>query len=179
MASRASARRHAQAVFQIALERDELEKWRGELRDISDVLTDPELLKVLESPKVSLKEKMGLVESCLPGIGDLALNLAYLLVARGRLGIIEEVASEYERLVGVHQGVEQAEVVTAIPLTAEEEDRLAEQIGSLTGNKVLVKTNVDTGIIGGFTARIGDRLIDGSIRSRVEALRRSLIESRR
>ncbi len=77
-----AAKRHAQAVFQLALERGELEKWLEDLKTIATTLSQPQLMAILESPKVHLDEKMELLHRCLPGVSQLALNLVYLLVAR-------------------------------------------------------------------------------------------------
>lgn len=171
-----SAKRHAQAVFQIALERDEVERWRSELDTIATTLSDPSLASILANPKIHLGDKVELLNRCLPGISQLALNLVYLLVTRQRLRILGEIAAYYERMADAHKGLEHAEVTTAIPLDEGEQSRLAERLASLTGTQILLATEVDPAIIGGFVARIGDKLIDGSIRARLDVLRKNLRE---
>lgn len=172
----ASARRHAQAVFQIALESDQVERWRQDLRSLAQSLADRELLALLESPKLRFEEKTRVLGEVLTGVNPLALNLAYLLVSRGRLGIVADLVAEYERFADAHQGLEHAEVTAAIPLDEQDRERLAQRLSSLAGLKVVVSTRVDPAIIGGMVARIGDRLIDGSTRSRLDSLKRSLVE---
>ena len=173
-----AAKRHAQAVFQIALESGEIEKWRSELKAIATTLSDPQLRAILESPKVHFEGKMALINQCLPGTEQLALNLIYLLVSRGRLRLIDQILSEYERLVNAYQGVEHAEVITAIPLEEEDKKRISEHLAQITGNQIVLSTEVDPELIGGFVARIGDRVIDGSTRNKLDCLRKSLIEVR-
>lgn len=173
-----AAKRHAQAVFQLALERGELEKWLEDLKTIATTLSQPQLMAILESPKVHLDEKMELIRRCLPGVSQLALNLVYLLVARRRLRLIDQIASEYQRLVDAYQGLEHAEVTTAIPLDEEDRKRLSERLAGLTGTRIMLSTKVDPNVIGGFVVRIGDRLIDGSTKSKLDSLRKSLVEVR-
>jgi F-type H+-transporting ATPase subunit delta len=173
----ASAKRHAQAVFQIALEKKEVEKWRSELKTIAATLGDPQLRAILEDPKVHLSEKENLVGKCLPGISQLALNFAYLLVAKQRLSVLEQIVSEYERMADAHLGLEHAKVITAIPLDEEDQKKLSERLAAITGKKMVLTTEVDPAIIGGFVARVGDKLIDGSTKAKLEALKRTLVRA--
>ena len=177
MARVASARRHAQAVFQLALESNEVEKWRFELKDIATALSDPQLLAILENPKVYLSDKQQLVSKCLPGLSQLALNFAYLLVARQRLNILSQIVAEYERMADAHQGLEHAKVITAIPIDEEDQERLSKRLASIIGKQILLTTEVDSSIIGGFVARFGDKLIDGSTKAKLEALKKRLVEA--
>ena len=103
------------------------------------------------------------------------MNLAYLLVARGRLRIVEDIVDEYRRLVDEHRGIAHAEVAAAIPVDEEVKDRLISRLGSLVGREIVLKVKVDPSLIGGIIARIGDKIIDGSTRSRLVSLRESLI----
>jgi F-type H+-transporting ATPase subunit delta len=173
-----AAKRHAQAVFQLALERGELEKWLEDLKTIATTLSQPQLMAILESPKVHPDEKMELIRRCLPGVSQLALNLVYLLVARRRLRLIDQIVSEYQRLADAYQGLEHAEVITAIPLDEEDKKRLSERLAELTGTRIMLSTKVNPNVIGGFVVRIGDRLIDGSTKSKLDSLRKSLVEVR-
>ncbi len=173
-----AAKRHAQAVFQLALERGELEKWLDNLKTIATTLSEPQLMAILESPKVHPDEKMDLISRCLPGVSQLALNLVYLLVTRRRLRLIDQIVSEYQRLADAYQGLEHAEITTAIPLDEEDKKRLSKRLAELTGTRIMLTTKVDPDVIGGFVVRIGDRLIDGSTKSKLDSLRKSLVEVR-
>ena len=175
MAKAVSARRHAQAAFQIALERDELDLWREDLERIAVAIKDPLLHAFLASPKVPFSEKARILGQSLEGISPLAMNLAYLLVARGRLRIVEDIVDEYRRLVDEHRGIAHAEVAAAIPVDDEVKDRLISRLSSLVGREIVLKVKVDPSLIGGIIARIGDKIIDGSTRSRLVSLRESLI----
>jgi len=173
----ASAKRHAQAVFQLALDSNEVEMWRSRLKTIATTLTDPELAAILENPKVHLSDKVRLISRCLPELNELALNFAYLLVARQRMSILDRIVAEYERMADAHQGLEHAEVITAIPLDEEDKEKLAEHLARITGKQIVLAADVDPAIIGGFIARVGDKLIDGSTRARLEALKQKLVQA--
>lgn len=175
MARVASARRHAQAAFQIALERGELDLWRGDLERITAAIKDPQLYPLLENPKMPFSEKARILNLCLEGVTPLAMNLAYLLVTRRRLGIVEDIVGEYQRLVDEHRGIAHAEVATAVPVDEELKDRLVHRLGAMLDREVVLSTRVDPSLIGGLVARVGDKLIDGSTKSRLLSLRESLI----
>ena len=154
-----------------------MERWRSELRTIAATLADPQLRAILEDPKIHLGDKENLINKCLPGISQLALNFTYLLVAKQRLSILEQIVSEYELMADAYLGLEHAKVITAIPLDEGDQKKLSDRLAAITGKKIVLTTEVDPAIIGGFVARVGDRLIDGSTKAKLEALRRTLVRA--
>jgi len=174
MAVRAYAKRYAQAVFEIALEAGELVRGQSELEEIVRVVSDADLKAFLESPKVPFAAKEKLLSGQLPKVSPWSLNLVYLLIVRGRLDMMAEIADEFQRLWNRHQGIEIAEVTTAVPLDREDEPKLARQLSQIIGKKIAIRSEVDPSIIGGFVARIGGRLLDGSIRNKLAALKKAL-----
>ena len=169
-----SGRRHAQAVFRIALETGELERWQADLEKMGNVLQDKDLVSFLENPKVSLESKSDMLQRLLHGIVPTAMNLAHLLVAKKRLSIVPSLVTEYRRLVNAAQGVVEADVITAIPITGEEAERIGKDLAGITGKTVMLGATVDHEIMGGLVVRLGDKLMDGSVRTRLQELRRSL-----
>ena len=170
----AAARRHARAAFQIALERNELDIWRVDLERLSKAVEDPLLFAFLENPKVHLDSKMKVLRQGLVGINPMVMNLAMLLVSRGRLNIITNVAREYERMVDEKKGIAYADVTTAVPLSSDDENKLARRLGDIIGSKAVVSTDVAPEIIGGLIIKVGDKLIDGSTKSQFTALKKSM-----
>ncbi len=179
MARKAYSKRYAQAVFEIALEAGELERWQSDLEKIVRVVSDADFKAFLENPKIHLEEKEKLLSGQMKEVNPLALNLVLLLVSQGRLDIAGEIADEYRRLWNRHRGIELAEVTTAVPLDKEDEQKLAEHLGRMVGKKVEIRADIDSGIIGGFIARIGDRLLDGSTRCQLAALKKALAGAER
>ena len=175
MAKKLHARRYAQAIFEIAVEREELELWQTDLKEIVRLGEDAGLISFLESPKISFDDKSRLLAVRLAGLSPLALNLVYVLVIRGGLGVVSDIAKEYERWLNNYRGIEPAEVITAVPLDDEHKQKLTERLSMVFGQKVVIKTEVDTSLIGGLVARVGGKLMDGSVRNKLEALKRELV----
>ncbi len=177
MANSAYAIRNAQEVFKTALEKKELNKWQSDLRRIDSLVKDATLFALLENPKVRFDDKAKVLSERLGDINPQALKLVSELVAKGKLAAIGDIADEYQRLLDNYRGIEGAEVAevtTAIPLDDEDRLRLAQRITSLVGKPVVLKPKVDSSLIGGIIIRVGDKLIDGSIRSKLEALKREM-----
>ena len=177
MANSTHARSYSQAAFKIALEEKELNRWQSDLRKIASLVKDEALFKLLENPEVPFDNKSKVLSERLGDINPEALKMVSLLVTKGRLGMIGDIADEYQRLVDNYRGIEGAEVAevtTAIPLDDEEKLRLAQRLTSIIGKPIVLKPKVDSSLIGGVIIRVGDKLIDGSIRSKLVALKRDL-----
>lgn len=177
MANSAYAIRHAQEVFETALEKKELNKWQSDLRRIASLTKDTTLLALLENPEVPFDDKATVLSERLVEVNPEALKLVSELVAKGRLAEIGDIADEYQRLVDDHRGIEGAEVAeitTAIELDDEDKLRLSQRLTSIVGKPIVLKPKVDRSVIGGIIIRVGDKLIDGSIRSKLEALKREM-----
>ena len=175
----ASARRYAQAVFELALENRELEKWFDDLTLLSDSVSNQEFLDFLSQPRVTSEEKIRVVRDALGDLVEpLALNLMSLLATKNIAHILPGITDRYQELLDAQQGIELAEAVTAIPLDDDEERRITEMLSAMSGRDVRLTTRVDAEILGGMIVRIGDRVMDGSTRSRLRAMRRELAERR-
>jgi F-type H+-transporting ATPase subunit delta len=174
MARRSYARRYSQAVFDIARERNELDRWQSDLKKIATLADDAELIALLENPKIHFEDKAKLLAKGLGDINPLALNLVYLLVSRGRFDMVADIADEYQRLLDSYRGIERAEVTTAIELDDKERRKLEERLEAVVGKKVVVKPRVDPSVLGGIVARVGGKLLDGSTRNKLMALKKAL-----
>ena len=177
MPRKANAQRYAQAVFEIALEKNEPDRWQSDLETIAVAVKDGALMAALESPKIKLEQKAGLISGL--GVGHLAVNLVLMLITRSSVGIIGQVAADYRRLLNAHRGIETAEVVTAVPLEKSDEERLAKRLSEVVGAEVELQSTVQPEILGGIVARIGGKLLDGSTRSKLIALKRELVGTER
>ncbi len=172
---RGGARRYAEAAFEIAGRDQAVDAWLGDLDTASAALAEPRAVRLLDNPAVPLADRERVVRDALGGrISDKALNLILLLVRRGRADVLGGVASEFRRLRDQHQGISHAAVTSAAPLDEAEIDGLRERLADMTRGPVEISFEVDPTILGGVVVRIGDRLIDGSIRGRLERLRNRL-----
>jgi F-type H+-transporting ATPase subunit delta len=169
-----SARRYADALFSLAVERGTVAAWGEQLERLATHLRDPGAVRVLTTPAISLDAKRATLESL---AGPLSREVGFvvnLLLERKRIELLPEVADAFADLVRQQQGIELAEVTSAVPL-GDAELRLVEQrLTQFLSKRVQITTRVDPTIIGGVVVRVGDQLFDGSVRARLEALRRRL-----
>ncbi len=170
-----SGKRYAQASFELALENNELKRWRDDLIKVANIATDKKLMSMLENPKIPFDAKKNLLKERLGKVDPLVLNLVYLLMSRGKLKILDDISRHYERLLDAHYGIEHAELITAVPLEDEFKKSLSTQFAEMVGHEVIIDAQTDPSVIGGFRARIGDTLIDGSIKNTLESLRKNLV----
>jgi len=171
-----SARRYAEAAWEIALRDGTADAWLGDLHRAAAAFTEPRVAEILRNPTVPVDERRRLVEGVAGGrLSARSLNLVTLLLQRGRIELLPQVAAELQRLADRNAGVTRAFVTSASALSADERRRLTDRLAQLTGGTVELTTQVDPGILGGVVVRLGDRMIDGSVRGRLERLRSQLV----
>jgi F-type H+-transporting ATPase subunit delta len=173
MADLQAAKRYAQAAFGIARDAGTIATWRGQLNDVASVLSESGLAPVLADSRVPVDQRTGMVERVLD-VDPMVLNLARLLVAKGRSGEARAVAEAFGRMADDHEGIAHAQVTTAVELAPAQLEAIAQQIGAAVGKQVRATGSVDPGIVGGIVVRVGDKLVDGSVRTRLKQLRREL-----
>jgi F-type H+-transporting ATPase subunit delta len=178
MVTSAYANNLGKALFEDALKQNGLIKWLGELRMISDLTKDTSVLSILQKPGVSFSEKSKLLIERLGTIDPQVLNLVGMLSDKGKLGELESISFEYQSLVDAYHGVggvEVAEITTAIPLDDDDKLKLGKQLGEILGKPVTLKIVVDPELLGGIVIRVGDKLIDGSVRHRLQTLGKEFV----
>lgn len=169
-----AAKRYAQAVFDIAEEHGTHERWAAELDAIATFMADPAAAILLSSDKAPFSDKAAVVDRALADADPLAVNLAKLLVQKKRASIAPLIAQEFREMDDVRRGISHAVVRSAVELTDDEREAVQARLRELTGNEIVLRTEVDPELIGGIVARIGDRVLDGSTRTKLIQLRRRL-----
>jgi F-type H+-transporting ATPase subunit delta len=174
--SSSSARRYAEAAFELAVRDKAVPEWLEQLERAAELTRDERLDRLLDNPGVPVPQRLEVLERAL-GSGTPApvLNLLGLLLRRGRIKSLPKVAAEFRGLYLRQEGITPATVTTALALEADELRAIGERLERQTGGRVELSTAVDPAILGGLTVRLGDRLIDGSVRGRLERLRARLI----
>ena len=172
----AAAKRYARAVFELATAEGRVEEWEVQLGAVRQVLSNSEMLDVLSNPTIPIERRMELVTS-LKVLDDEASNLARLLVESGRVDEIGGVADEFERLANEAAGRVRAVVTTAVELEAGDRDRVSRELSERLGKAVSLDVVVDPRILGGLKLQYGDRLIDASVATRLQQLRRQLADA--
>ena len=171
-----AARRYAEAAFEVALRDDTVETWRSELELAAQLAGDERALQVLANPAIP-GERRGeaLGEMLRKRVSTPVLNLIQLMLRRGRIDELPRVAAEFRRLDDDRQGITHATATSAAELTRDEIRALTARLEQQTGGRVELAVEVDPSLLGGLVVRVGDRLIDGSVRGRLERLRNQLI----
>jgi len=172
-----SVKRYAQAAFELALEKGELENWRDGLHKAACIITDMKVMSLLENPKIPFDRKKIFLKKCLGKVAPLILNVVCLLISRGKLKILGDISQQYKQLLDVHYGIQHAEVITAMPLDNKNKKKFSDRFAEIVGHKVIIDAQTDPSIVGGFKAKIGDTLIDGSIHNMLESLKKRLVEA--
>jgi F-type H+-transporting ATPase subunit delta len=173
----ATAKRYATAAFNVAAESGDLDLWLSTLADLARIMQMPSARTVFLSPAVPSTQKRAALDRLLPRASPMLRNFLSILSDRDRLKEVPGVAEALRELVNKQRGVVVAQVTTAIPLDADMERVVAHRLAiylERRPDQITLQSRVDPSIIGGVVARVGDRVIDDSIRGRLDRLRRVL-----
>jgi F-type H+-transporting ATPase subunit delta len=168
------ARRYAQGVFQLAEPDHDLEAWRRELRLLDELLQEDVLRAAFANPAVTTPRRMELAQKLAPELRPETQNLLRLLIEHRRTSEMPNVRREFDELADGAEGIVNAKLTTAIELSDAERDRYQQELAKRLGRKVRLEHRRDPGLVAGATVQVGDRLIDGSVRTQLDRLRQQL-----
>ena len=150
-----------------------------ELADFAAAVRDvPELRTALRNPQLEPRTKIAVLDELVGGSDDLLHNFLRLTAEKGRIGQIEEIAREFDRLMAREERRLDVELTTARELSDTEARELLQQIGQASGRKIEATRRVDPNLIGGFVLQAGSMRVDASVRGRLEGLRQELVKGR-
>ena len=173
--ARSTARRYAEAAFEIAERDDSMEAWTTALGIADERLTGEEAMRLLSNPSIAATARTDVLERILgDDVTGAPRNLLALMVQRGRFEQLPAVIREFGRLYRQREGIVEATVTSASALDATELEVLQARLETLTGARIELAQAVDPAILGGVVVRVGDQLIDGSVRGRLERLHTDL-----
>lgn len=174
-----AAKRYAQAAFELARDRNELDAWEPAMQSFGEAAASPEALAFLGDRRVAGEAKVSFLTRVAGDVPPLAGNLVKLLESKRRLTLLPQIAESFQTLVDDHRGIAHAQVLTAVAMSDDERQAVARRLSELTGKQVQIETHVAPEILGGLVARIGDRLIDGSAKTKLLALKREMARATR
>ncbi len=177
MASSATAKRYATAAFNVAAESGDYDAWLNTMSELSRIMQMPSARTVFISPTVSASDKRAALDRLLPNASPVLRNFLNILADRDRLDEVHGIAEALRELVNRQRGIITADVTTAVPLDADLERTVTQRLAAHLGkqpNQVFLRARVDPSLIGGVVARVGDQVIDDSVRGRLERLRRAI-----
>lgn len=171
------ARVYARSLFEVALEQGKLDELREQLAQFADALNDQrELAVFFFSPYFSTEEKQDALARLLDGADESFMNFLELLIENHRMPVIFRLRHEYERLWDEENRTLPVEITSAIELDQATTESLGRTIGERAGRKVTLAARVDPDILGGIVVRVGNSILDASIRNRLEQLRRHVAQ---
>jgi len=173
----ATGRRYAQAAFELAIEKNNLDRWEKDLAQAAEVLGDSDVLGFLDAPQVTDSVKLDGIGKLMSDVDVLVRNTVNLMTVNRDITKFADMYRLFSEMADEHRGIARAEVVTAVPLDDARRSKIADGLAKIVGrSEVEISESVDPEIIGGVVAKVGDRLIDGSTRTQLRAMRDSLAE---
>jgi F-type H+-transporting ATPase subunit delta len=173
-------KKYGVALFRAAQKQNQIEEIFDNLKNII-VLKEKNIrfIEFLENPRIRDKDKKDFIKSLSEGrVPDLLVSLLILLLDKNRIKYLPEIFSEYQRLYKEDQGIVEAEVITAFPLDHFLTGRLKEKLEKKTGKRLEMITKVDPFILGGVVVKMGDRIVDKSIRYQLNQIKELVTEVR-
>jgi F-type H+-transporting ATPase subunit delta len=168
------AERYAAALFDLADERRALDAVAGDLRELRAMVTaSPDLVRLLRSPVLSREEQGKAVEALAEraGLSELTRNFLGVVAGNRRLFAVPDMIAAYLKKLAERRGEVTAEVTVAQPLNEVRQTALTEQLRRALGARVAVDVRVDPGLLGGMIVKVGSRMVDASLASRLQRLR--------
>lgn len=180
MISSAIVERYARAIFELGVESGQLAQLTEQVRRFAETYAGSrELRMVAENPLVPDEQRDAVLKEvgARLGLGELAVNAVRLLAQRRRLSALPDVAKRLGGLADEKAGIVRAKVVSAAPLSEDFYTKLAQKLEAKTRMKVVIEREQDPSLIAGVVTKIGDNTIDGSLKGRLQALERTLLQA--
>jgi F-type H+-transporting ATPase subunit delta len=170
------ARNYAEALLALARKAEDPQGWGQMLRQVANAIgSDVTLRRFLESPRIGAEQKSAVLSKAFTDrVPRLFLRFLQQLVKNRRQMLIPAIADDYDTLLDLSQGIVHAKVTVAKESSEEERQAIATQLSGLVGKTVVPHLTVDPDILGGVVVRIGDTVMDGSLRRRLGLLRRRM-----
>lgn len=166
-----AAKRYAKALYDASKEQGIVDQAVSEMREVSSVFSDPELLLVLTHPNIDASAKTKLIRSAFEGkVSVIVLHSLLLLMERKRAELIPAVYEQFARIADESSGRAEAVVHSPKELTAQEAAAIEAKFTAITGKTIHVTNFVDASLLGGVKVRIGDKLYDGSLSGKLKRL---------
>lgn len=168
MKGTAVAKRYSIALFEVAKEKKCLDQIEKDLKEVIQVWQSlPEFRNWVTDPTTEADKKKEIFSKAFPDVNQYTKNFLFLLADRKRVNELEAIVEEFHRLVNEEKGFVDAVVTTAFPLTEESRQKLIETFEPVIGKKLHIHEKVDSDILGGVIVQVGDRLFDGSLKTKL------------
>ena len=165
------ARPYARAVFELARDSKSFDTWSDRLQMLAAVVSDPEMMKTLEAPKLTHQQRASMIENvCSDYLDDKGNNFVRLISENGRIDLLTDIQQLFEEYRADAEGSIEATVVSATDLTEEQTQKIAEALNKRLQRNVRIVSSTDPDLIAGAIIRAGDLVIDGTVKGRLQNL---------
>jgi F-type H+-transporting ATPase subunit delta len=168
-----SARRYAEAIYQIALSEKGVDEFGASLQRLREALSG-DSLRALRNPGIPLRSRRAAIDAATAGEPKAIRSLFDLLLERERIALFPQIAAAYVDLVERRAGIVKGKITTATELSASEREDVVRRLERSSGQKIRATFAVDESLIGGAKVQVGDRLIDTTLKTQLDELRREL-----
>lgn len=169
---------YAKALFELAVEEQMIDQILAEYEFVKDSFDEfPEFLEIVKSPQLSNDEKKKIItETFGDKVSELLVNFFKILVDKKRSNVIRDVYDDYKIMVDDHKGLVVARVESVIPLEANEIEVLEAKLNEVTGKTVTVENVINPDIMGGLVVKVGDKVVDGSVKRKLDNMKHELAQ---
>lgn len=172
------AKRYAQALFEVAYEENKHKEIKEELLALVNIFEDnPTFLELIKTPLITVQEKKHVIKEVIGGrVSQEVFNFFNILLDKRREGFIFQITRQFKLMCDKAENITEAVAITAVPMNQDDLNRLEEKLSVVSNMKVKLINEVDTSVIGGILIKIGDKVVDGTIRNRLWDIKQQLTE---
>jgi|LGOV01.1.fsa_nt_gb F-type H+-transporting ATPase subunit delta len=172
------AKTYSQALFEVGLDNNNLDVFMEELKVVRDMFREyPDFYEILISPKINTEEKKKIVDEVFKGKATNEINnFMKILLDKRRVKDLYSIVEQFENLIYEHKGIVKATAITTVLLGKDEKDSLTKKLESITGKEVELINEIDKSVLGGVLIKLGDQVIDGTLKGKLNNLQISLKE---
>lgn len=167
---------YSEALFEVALEEGMIDRFLDEINFVADSLKEfPEFQNIIKSPTINKNEKKNIISDVFKEkLSQEMLNFLKIIIDKSRGNSIEAIREDFKAKVNNHKGIVDAVAITAIPMSKEDSDKLINKLSGITGKTINLTNEIDKSIIGGVMVKIGDKVIDGTLKGKLDNIKEEL-----
>lgn len=171
-------RRYAFALYEVAEEKDKVEEYIEELKQVCSIIdANPDFYGIIKHPQISTNKKKKMFTSIFKGkIDEDLLSFLLILIEKDRILFLKEKLQQMENIYLEKHNTLKAVVKSVVPLTEEERNKLNEKLHRKYDKKIIIEEEIDKSLIGGLYVRVGDDVIDGTIKSKLTEMKQLMLK---
>ncbi|MBE0449883.1 MAG: ATP synthase F1 subunit delta [Clostridia bacterium] len=169
---------YSQAIFEYALESNRLEQFQKEFDFFAQALIDyPDYFEIIKTPTINFEEKKTIItEAFKDSISEEMLNFLKIVLDKKRGSELLNIKRDFDRRVDEHNNILKASVESVIPLTDEQLGALSQNLEKMTGKNIVLVSSINPALVGGLVVKMGDQIIDGSVKFKLESMLEGLTQ---